>query len=113
MLAPVTTQPEVALAGATELTSPDGRWCARVRADSQLDGYHDTPVTALTITEVATGATVVDMILRQPELRLVRFLGPRRLLLVTDGPYYYDKDLAAGTQRASADLAELDGPYRP
>lgn len=104
----------MAMTGSDEVVSPDGRWRARVRPDSQLDGYHDAPVTALTIADATTGTIVIDMFLRQPDLLLVRFLAPRRLLLVTaEGDFFYDKDLAAGSERSGRDPGAFAQPYRP
>lgn len=94
--------------------SPDGRWRARVRADTRPVGYDSEPVTALSIVDIGSGETVVDRLLRQPDLLLVRFLAPRRLLLVTvAGDLYYEKDFDAGKERRFGDPREAADSYQP
>ncbi|MBL8753125.1 MAG: hypothetical protein JNK15_07470 [Planctomycetes bacterium] len=76
-----------------ELTSPDGRLCVRTAADSRIAGYDHEDVTRLIVTEVATGAVLVDMHLRTPGLQPVQFVAPRRLLLANADGERCERDL--------------------
>jgi len=77
-LAPL-LDPPAPTEGQLEVLSADGRWRASVHDDFDVEGGE---VTVLELFDVASSRRTCLLQLRDPSLRLVRFLEARRLLLV-------------------------------
>ncbi|MEN9579994.1 MAG: hypothetical protein RJA70_3003 [Pseudomonadota bacterium] len=102
-------QPELALfsdAASTEpsLLSPDGKLLVQTFPDSRLSGYSYEEVTRLVVTDTATRATLVDMHLRAPGLRPLRFVSPLRVLLTDDEGTEVERELPAPAVQREATL---------
>ena len=82
---------------AKEILSPDGLLRGRIAPTTDHE-FND--VDEVTIHDAATGTRMALLQLRDPGHRLVRFLGPRRLLLVgDDGETFFELDFDAAKPR--------------
>jgi hypothetical protein len=75
------------------------------------DGYNAREVLGVSIAEMATGLRVAcgDT---KPDLMLVRFLGPKRLLLIRETDRaLYELELAPFTQRRLANERDANDEY--
>jgi hypothetical protein len=80
-----------------DLLSPDGRFRARITYSVALSGYSAQDVTVVDLSEAASGRYVRAMELNRHPLALVRFLAPRRLLLVhAEDELAYELDFDGG-----------------
>ena len=95
------------------LLSPDGRLRVRTHGDSRLSGYSYEEVTRLVVIDTATGATVLDMHLSDPGLQPVRFVGPRRVLLVADDGTKVERDLPGAEVAPVAAVAAVAAAPSP
>ncbi|MBI1945577.1 MAG: hypothetical protein HYS27_07765 [Deltaproteobacteria bacterium] len=97
--------------GRLEVLSADGRWRARVHDDVDAVGGE---VTTLELFDVHSGQRTCLLDLREPSLRLVRFLEARRLLLVgPDAQFEVDVDAPKPRHRLTSTPAPSPQPPEP
>lgn len=103
--------PHLDPAGGREILSPDGLWRARAEADLDAEGGD---VTVVTVNDAGTGDRVAWLELRWNDLRLVRFLAPRRLLLAeAESDVFFELDFDAPRPKRMVLPALVVDAYAP